>query len=98
MTTYFISRHPGAIDWAAGQGLIIDRFLPHLDLSLVKHGDSVIGSLPVNLAAQVRAAGAAYRHLSLELPSALRGSELSAADMRRLGARLESFDVTRLEV
>ena len=24
MTTYFISCHPGALDWAAGEGIIVD--------------------------------------------------------------------------
>ena len=93
MTTYLISRHPGAIEWAGKQGLAIDTFASHLDPAVVQAGDTIIGSLPVNLAAQVCAAGAAYWHLSLELPSEQRGRELSAADLRVLGARLEPFDV-----
>lgn len=93
MTTYFVSRHPGAIEWAARQSLNIDCVVPHLDLTLVQPGDTVIGSLPVNLAAQVCAAGAAYWHLSLELPTELRGRELSADDLERLGARVEAFDI-----
>jgi len=60
ITIYFVSRHPGAIDWAQGEALTIDQFVPHLNLALVQAGDTVIGSLPVNLAAQVCAAGAAY--------------------------------------
>lgn len=93
MTTYFVSRHPGAIEWAARQHFHVDRVVPHLDLTLVQPGDTVIGSLPVNLAAQVCAAGAAYWHLSLEVPAELRGCELSADDLERLGARVEPFDV-----
>ncbi len=69
----------------------IDRYLPHLDPALVHVGDTVIGSLPVNLAAQVCAAGARYLHLSLDLPAELRGRELSADDLRRLGARVAPF-------
>lgn len=94
MTTYFISRHPGAIEWAARQHMQVDQRLAHLDPAIVKAGDTVIGSLPVNLAAQVCAAGAAYWHLSLELPVALRGMELSADDITRLGACVERFDVS----
>ena len=94
MATYFISRHPGAIEWAAGQAsMAIDPFLPHLDLPQVQPGDTVIGSLPVNLAAQVCTAGATYRHLSLDLPAELRGRELSAGDLQRMGARLTPFVV-----
>lgn len=93
MSTFFVSRHPGAIEWAARQHLHIDRVVPHLDPALLQPGDTVIGSLPVNLAAQVCAAGAAYWHLCLELPAELRGRELSAHDMERLGASLQEFRV-----
>ena len=93
MTTYFVSRHPGAIEWAAGKDLRIDHFDPHLDLAQVQAGDTVIGSLPVNLAARVCAAGAAYWQLSLALPAELRGRELSAEELRTLGAKIEPFEV-----
>lgn len=93
MTTFFISRHPGAIEWAARQNLVVTRFVPHLDPAQVEPGDTVIGSLPVNLAAQVCAAGADYWHLSLELPAELRGRELSADDLERLGARVQAFSI-----
>ncbi len=96
MTTYFVSRHPGAIEWARAEALKIDHFVPHLDLTLVQGGDTVIGSLPVNLAAQVCAAGAAYWHLCLELPAELRGSELSADVLRQIGATIAPFDIQPL--
>ena len=96
MTTYFVSRHPGAIKWAAGQDLGVDQFVLHLDLSQIHPGDTVIGSLPVNLAAQVCAAGVAYRHLSLDLPAELRGCELNAEQLLQLGAKIEPFDIQPL--
>lgn len=97
MTTYFVSRHPGARDWAEEEGIQVDLVLAHLDPLDVAGGDTVIGSLPVNLAADVCARGARYLHLSLELPASLRGRELSADEMRALGARVVEFRVERVE-
>jgi CRISPR-associated protein Csx16 len=59
MTTFFVSRHPGASAWAACQGLAVDRLVAHLDPAEVGAGDTVIGTLPVNLAAAVCGKGAA---------------------------------------
>jgi CRISPR-associated protein Csx16 len=97
MTTYFVSRHPGAIEWAKRQKLNVTQFVAHLDTAQVQHGDTVIGSLPVNLAAQVCAIGAAYWHVSVALPSTLRGQELSADDLDRLQARVERFHLQAIE-
>lgn len=94
MTTLFISRHPGALEWAAEEGFVIDRQVAHFDPDTIQPGDVVIGTLPVNLAARVCAHGGRYLHLSLELPLEQRGRELSAADLRRFGARLEEYRVT----
>ena len=94
MTTWFVSRHPGAIEWATRQTLAVDEFVHHLDPASVRGGDTVMGSLPVNLAAAVCERGARYLHLSVELPEQLRGKELSADQLDRLGARLEEYQVT----
>lgn len=94
VTVYFVSRHAGAAEWFARQGLAVDRTVAHLDVNAIGAGDVVIGSLPVNLAAQICARGARYWHLSLALPPESRGRELSADDMARLGARLQEFQVT----
>jgi len=91
MITYFISRHPGAIEWAQQQGLPFDQQLRHLDINIIQAGDRVIGSLPVNHAASVCAKGARYFHLSLDLPADKRGQELSVDDMHNYGAEIEEF-------
>jgi CRISPR-associated protein Csx16 len=97
MTTYFVSRHPGAIEWAKRQKLNVTQFVAHLDTAQVQPGDTVIGSLPVNLAAQVCAIGAAYWHVSVALPITLRGQELSADELDRLQARVERFHLQAIE-
>jgi CRISPR-associated protein Csx16 len=95
MTTYFVSRHPGTRDWAAEEGIKVQEFITHLDPGQIGPGDIVIGTLPANLAADVCAAGGRYLHLALDLPAALRGRELSAAEMRACGARLEEYLIQR---
>lgn len=94
MTTWFISRHPGARAWAAEQGLRIDQYLTQFDAMRIQSGDTVIGTLPVHLAAAVCRQGARFFNLSLDLPAHWRGRELSADDLRQCQARLEAFQVT----
>jgi CRISPR-associated protein Csx16 len=96
MTTFFVSRHPGARNWAVQQDIAVDRVVEHLDPIAVEAGDVVIGTLPVNLAAEVCARGGRYLHLSLDLPAERRGLELTAEDMVRVGARLEEYRVEKL--
>ncbi|RDE50636.1 MAG: CRISPR-associated protein Csx16 [Candidatus Accumulibacter meliphilus] len=95
MTIWFVSRHPGAVAWAQRQGIAVDRQLAHLDPQQVATGDTVIGTLPINLAAEVCARGARYYHLTLRLPSALRGTELDADQLEQLGACIEAYLVER---
>lgn len=96
MTTYLITRHPGAVEWAKRKGLSVDVLLEHLEpeqLAQLRTGDVVIGSLPVNLAARVCAQGARFINLSLDLPRELRGIELDADTLERIGASLEAYQV-----
>jgi len=96
MTTYFVSRHPGAVEWAARQGIAVDQLVAHLDPEIVQPGDVVIGTLPVNLAAEVCARGARYLNLSLDLPPEARGRELTADELETFGARVEEYLVERI--
>lgn len=95
MTFFFISRHPGALEWAAQQNLKIDRRIVHLDPAEISPGDTVAGTLPVHLAAGICARGARYLHLTVDLPEHARGRELTSDDLQRFGARLEPFLVRR---
>lgn len=91
MTTYFVTRHNGAKDWAIEEGFSDAVAVSHFDVEVVHPGDKVLGTLPVPLAAIVVARGGEYHHLTLDLPADARGKELTAADMRAYGARLEQF-------
>ena len=97
MTTWFVSRHPGALQWMQQCGPAFDCHVAHLDPAQVHRGDTVIGTLPVNLAARVCARGATYLHLALEMPAQQRGQELSAHDLQALGATLQPFHVQPLK-
>jgi CRISPR-associated protein Csx16 len=93
MTTYFITRHPGALEWAERQGIHIDQRLEHLDPEQIRPGDRVLGTLPANLAAAVCARGGEYYHLALDMPADARGRELSADDLENYGARLQRYHI-----
>ena len=94
--TWFVSRHSGAIEWAKRQDLQIKRWVNHLDPAEVEVGDTVIGTLPVNLAADVCKRGAHYLHLSLKVPAEWRGRELTADDLRSLAAHIEPFFIEQM--
>lgn len=96
MTTWFVSRHPGALHWMKKNNIHFDIQMNHFDPMMVQAGDVVIGSLPINLAAQICALGAEYQHLSLFVPKHARGKELSAEELDTYSAKLERFQVTKL--
>lgn len=91
--TWFVSRHAGAIEWAQRGGLAIERWVAHLDPAEVEADDTVIGTLPVNLAAAVCKRGARYWHLSVSVPPAWRGRELSADELLAVSAELRAFRI-----
>ncbi|MCC7414051.1 MAG: CRISPR-associated protein Csx16 [Gammaproteobacteria bacterium] len=94
--TIFVSRHPGAAEWAAQENIAVDVFVPHLDLESVHSGDTVIGTLPVHQVANLVARGVRYLHLVLDTPESIRGRELSAEQLRELGAGLHEFTARRV--
>ncbi len=93
MTIWFVSRHPGAQQWAAQKGFTIDKQVEHLNPDDIQADDKVLGTLPIHLAAQVCQKHAEYWHLSLDIPAEWRGKELSTKDLQRFQARLEQFTV-----
>lgn len=94
MSVWFVSRHPGAIAWAKYQNLGITHWRTHLAIDEVASGDTVIGTLPVHLAAEVCARKARFFALSLEISADQRGRELSCETMQSLNCSLQEFFVT----
>ncbi|MDY0331718.1 MAG: CRISPR-associated protein Csx16 [Thiomonas sp.] len=100
MTVYFVSRHDGARRWAQilqKQGNWphpVDAYVDHLDVSALKKGDVVIGTLPLREAAAVRQRGAEFFSLDLQVPPHWRGQELTATQMAACGATLTSYRLT----
>ncbi|PJG85620.1 CRISPR-associated protein Csx16 [Conservatibacter flavescens] len=96
MTVWFISRHQGAIDWIKQQEIHIDRFEQHLDTNQIQAGDTVIGTLPIHLAAEVCSKGAMFYFLSLNVHFEQRGTELSAEQLTAQGCQLQPYAIQKL--
>lgn len=93
MTTYFVTRHLGALEWAKSSQLTFDVHLEHLTLDILKAGDVVIGTLPVNMIYALGQMQVRYIHLSLQIPAHLRGVELSVSELNSCHAFLEEYIV-----
>ena len=96
MTTWFVTRHQGAIEWAKQQNIKIDYCIEHLEPEKIKKGDWVLGTLPINIVAVLNQQGARYFHLSLSLPADKRGLELTADELQKYQATLEEYQAIKL--
>ena len=81
MAVIFVSRHAGAIEWMKRQPVHVDRWVSHLQASEVNAGDTVIGVLPMHLAADICAKNARYLALEFNMPMAFRGQELTCEEL-----------------
>jgi CRISPR-associated protein Csx16 len=96
MTTWFVSRHAGAVEWADQHGLTIDRVRAHLRIEEIEPTDIVVGTLPIDMVAVLCSIGARYFHLTLSVPADFRGQELTAEQLVACNARLHEFRVELL--
>jgi CRISPR-associated protein Csx16 len=96
-SSWFVTRHPGAVEWAKRHDFPIDHIVSHLDIEKVKPGDRVMGTLPVDIAAEICRKGAAFYHLRMNTTELQRGKEISADDMDAMQVRLERYSVVRLD-
>jgi CRISPR-associated protein Csx16 len=89
---YLITRHAGALEWL--QQHVSQPYIhwPHLhSASLLKTGDTVVGTLPIPIIADLNLRGVYYLHLQVELPEHLRGCELTSDELTALGAQLIEY-------
>lgn len=103
MTTYLVTRHEGTRIWAKAMAkhgrlpFAIDQMIEHLDPALLKKGDVVVGTLPLQLVAQLQSEGIDFWSLDLDVPPAKRGQELNPIEVFTYRARLSRYDVRRKE-
>ncbi len=73
MSVIAVTRHPAIRKWLARQGIRVDRVTDHLEVDQIRPGDTLVGTLPVHLAAEVCRRGGRYLHLVLDLPPEAQG-------------------------
>ena len=95
MTTWFISRHPGAIEWIRSTNIHVDEYRDHLCIEEILKGDVVIGVLPLSLVAEVCAKGARFFGMEYTATRESRGKELTAETLQSMGCRLQEYLVVR---
>ena len=91
--TLVVTRHAGAVEWLKAKGFSECEVVAHFAPSMVQSGDVVVGILPLNLVAEVNAKGGRFFALDMNVPSELRGVEMTAQLMDELGARLQEYRV-----
>lgn len=88
-----VTRHPGAAEWVQarlGQSVAV---MAHLEIAQIQPATAYYGVFPLHLAEAICRAGSSCWAIRVEVPAALRGQELSAAELDRLQARLVRYVV-----
>jgi CRISPR-associated protein Csx16 len=88
-----VTRHAGAAEWVQSRLGQPVRVTPHLHADAIEPGARYHGVFPLNLAAAICRAGAECWAIAMDVPPALRGQELGAAQLDALGARLVRYEV-----
>ncbi|MCW8109600.1 CRISPR-associated protein Csx16 [Alteromonas ponticola] len=95
---WFVGRHKGSADWVKLQGIHIDYYVEHIDVDNgPQPGDTVIGTLPVHLIAQLNAMGVRFVHLQLSLSNEDRGKELCARRLLSLRPKLVEYLALKIQ-
>ena len=91
---WFVSRHPGARDYARHIGLPIDRWTNHLNTHDVMEGDIIYGTLPLMDIFALNQRDIAYFHLVIQLDEKQRGVEISLSEMLAMHIQFRQIFIT----
>ena len=97
MKTLFVTRHPAAVEWFAGKTTEDVKHVSHFDINMVNEYDRVIGTLPINIVADLCYMNVSYTHLSLSIPAEFRGQELTVSQMDEFNATLTEYEVKEVD-
>lgn len=96
MTTWFVTRHPGALEWVRRLGYDVTH-VEQFDIEMTKPGDSVMGNLPVSVIARLTANRVQFFNLDMKTPPSHRGRDLTPDQMDEFGAQLVEYTAKRIE-
>jgi putative CRISPR-associated protein (TIGR02620 family) len=90
--TIIVTRHPGLVEVLKKDHFIEGEVIPHATPEQIK-GNIVVGVLPLHLAALASVVGV----IDLNIPAELRGTELSAQQIREFSMGLTWYRVTQTD-
>lgn len=97
----FVTRHKGAIEWARRHGVlgtktVFAKTVPNLTediLSEINEKYTIVGDLPVHIAARVCAKGARFFYLDIGDKDKSSIKELTANEMEMCGTRIIEYRI-----
>jgi CRISPR-associated protein Csx16 len=99
--TLLVSRHAAAQRWllieAEKRGWKNVVKMPHCKPEQVKSGDRVVGTLPIQLAAEICARNAEYWHLEIVVEEIDRGRELDFNELVKRGPLIQRYRIEQWE-
>lgn len=95
MPKIIVTKHPAALEFLKRMGINDAAIYRHIDASLVNEDTTIIGNIPLHLAAKVKDVIAIEFH---SLPNNRRNDELTFAEMIQFGAHLKRYKVRRLSM
>jgi putative CRISPR-associated protein (TIGR02620 family) len=95
MSKIIVTKHQAALEFLKRMGIHDAAIYRHIDVSLVNEDMTIIGNVPLHLAAKVKDVMAIEFH---NLPNNRRNDELTLDDMIQFGAHLKRYKVRRLPV
>jgi CRISPR-associated protein Csx16 len=95
-----LTRHSATATWLRSHigGVEIYEHLDQPLLASLTAGDTVVGTLPITLIAQLTKMKVFYTHFAVDVPEGLRGKELTLDQLETHGARLESYTAAKRDV